>query len=53
MKLYRVGRSWGVTIVETEPTSPGGEDDRLMATAQSPEDARKIVDALNKAEGQE
>lgn len=52
-KVYRVGRCWGVTIVETETDSPDGEDDRLVATAQTPEDAQMIVDALNKAKGRE
>ncbi len=49
MKIYRVGRSWGKTIVETED----GQPDRLLGMAVTPEDAHKIVDALNKAEGQE
>lgn len=52
MKIYRVGSSWGVTIVESDDAEEQDEhgrrpSDRLVGTAQTPEDARKIVDALN------
>ena len=45
MSRFRVGRSWGKTIVEERE-----DGDHLMGLACSPEDAQKIVDALNKAE---
>lgn len=44
---WRVGRSWGVTIVEQAGL------DRLAATAQTREDAARIVAALNAAEERE
>jgi hypothetical protein len=52
VKRYRVGSHWGVTIVETENDLPDDvtmrhENDRLIAVAQTPEDARRIVAALN------
>lgn len=52
MKRYRVGKSWGVTIVETdndlpEDNSMRHENDRLMAMASSEEYAQEIVAALN------
>ncbi len=40
---YRVGGSWGVTVVVEE----GGKPDRLMGTMQSLEYAQLVVDALN------
>lgn len=40
---WRVGQSWGVTVVKETPGAP----DRLVATAQTREGARLIVDALN------
>jgi hypothetical protein len=54
VKIYRVGNSWGVTIVECEsgevPDAYGrAPSDRLMGTAQTPEDADRIVTALNYA----
>ncbi len=50
---YRTGGHWPVTVIEvgTEPVTGEGrrEGDRLMATAQTPEDAQRIVAALNAA----
>lgn len=40
---WRVGRSWGVTIIDQPHDGP----DRLAATAQTPADAARIVAALN------
>lgn len=45
MSRYRVGRSWGVTIVEERD----GQPDRLVGTMQRPEDAELVVKALNAA----
>jgi hypothetical protein len=51
---YRVGAHWGVTIVELGDGPMTGEGrregDRRIAVAQTPEDARRIVDALNAQE---
>jgi hypothetical protein len=44
VKTYRIGRHWGVTIVEERD---GAEDSRLVATAQTVHDAERIVIALN------
>lgn len=54
MKAYRVGGSWGVTIVEVDPDEPRDErgrapSDRLMGMALTREDADLIVAALNTA----
>jgi hypothetical protein len=54
VKRYRVGSSWDVTIIETDNDLPDGvvmkhENDRLIATAQTPQDASRIVRALNRA----
>lgn len=51
MKGYRVGSHHLVTIIETDNDDPPGltrrhDNDRLMATAQTAEDAELIVTAL-------
>ena len=56
MKIYRVGSSWGVTVVEADDAQIARADgrrpsDRLMATAQGKEDAELIVRALQAYEG--
>lgn len=43
MSRYRVGRSWGVTVVRERP----GQPDQLVGTMQTAEDAQLIVNALN------
>lgn len=43
---YRVGRSWGVTVVRERPDQP----DQLVGTMQRPEDAQLIANALNMLE---
>lgn len=43
MARYRVGRSWGVTVVRERP----GQPDQLVGTMQTAEDAQLIVNALN------
>lgn len=40
---YRVGRSWGVTVVRQQP----GRPDQLVGTMQTPEDAQLTCEALN------
>jgi hypothetical protein len=40
---YRVGGSWGVTVVVCED----GKPDRLMGTMQTKQDAELVVEALN------
>jgi len=40
---YRIGRSWGVTVVAETDNQP----DRLIATAQTAADAQLVVNALN------
>lgn len=42
---YRVGRSWGVTVVRETP----GQPDQLVGTMQRAEDAQLIVDTLNES----
>lgn len=48
---YRVGGHWPVTVIEVgggpEEAEGRRDGDRLMACAQSPEDATLIVAALN------
>jgi hypothetical protein len=51
MKMYRTGNCWGVTIVESEESETANDrgrrkSDRLIATAQTQEDANLIVRAL-------
>lgn len=43
MTTYRVGRSWGVTVVREQP----GQPDQLVGTMQRLEDAQLVVNALN------
>lgn len=52
MKAYRLGSSWGVTIVRydqrEQPDEKGRRpSDRLMGLAQNREYGREIVEALN------
>lgn len=54
MRRYRVGASHGVTIIEYDPAEQADEQgrrlsDRLIATAQTGPDARRIADAMNRA----
>ncbi len=44
---YRLGGHWAVTIICDPDRRPGVVSGRLMATAQTPSDARQIVNALN------
>ena len=52
MKGYRVGGSWGVTVVEFDESEKADADgkrpgDRLMGTMQTKEDAELVVRALH------
>lgn len=51
---FRTGGHWPVTVIEIGNGAPTGEGrregDRLMACAQTPEDAARIVAALNATE---
>lgn len=44
---YRVGQSWGVTIIHDPNPNPHNKTGTLWATAQTPEYAQTIVTALN------
>jgi len=57
MKRFRVDSHWNVTVIETNNDDPEGlirqhDNDRLIATAQTPEDALAIAYALNLREEQ-
>jgi hypothetical protein len=55
MKVYRVGNHWGITIVEADrdapvdPATGRTKTDRLIGMTRTPEDAERIVTALNHA----
>lgn len=58
MIKYRVGSHWGVTIIRSEMDEAPDESgrrpgDELVATAQTAEHARQIVNALNARGGSE